>query len=284
MRYQLFVATLLVVSAAPAVVCAQSADSVPRELALALLRGREEGMQLFVAKTPERFPLELAPLNARLLGALQRDRSTTVVYVSTLEPDAARRAWESQMRAAGWSTPPGYAPLPAGGFVSTTAPIAVPAFCGNGVFASLSPGIRFNGGSTLVLNYTDPTLQSMCTVAQSHPQVAITRDTIPLPQLMPPRNVTVVGFTTGANVDFWEQRATITGAATSDSLLRHYSEQFTKAGWTAGPVATTGQTSAQTFRTKLAGNGAEVAVSLVVQTNPFDSTTSVARLAVHRRR
>lgn len=265
-------------------VSAQSADSVPRELALALLRGPGGGVQLFVGATPERYPFELAPVSSRLLGAAQRDRQSTVVYVSTLEPETARRSWESQLTAAGWQRPRGYSPGPTAGFISSASPVVVPGFCNAGVFASLTANVRFSGGSTLIVSYTEPSMQSICSARSSpSPQFSVTRDTIPLPALNPPQDLSVVGFGGATGIDFWEQQARVSGTTTVATILEHYARQLQAANWVPSDVARTDATAAQSFRKRLT-DGIELFASMVVQANPFDSTATMARVTVYRQR
>lgn len=265
---------------------AQGGDVVPRELALALLRAQGEGVRLLVGNTPDRFPFELAPANAKLLGSAQRDRVSMVVYVSKLDAPAARIAWEDQMQTAGWTRPRSYSQGPTNGLISSESPSALPSFCSKGMLATLTSSVRYEGGSTLLVTYTEPTMQSLCSVtaAPADAQFTVAPDTIPVPALLPPPDVTVVSYNGPSSVDSWEQLGRISGALSSAKLLEHYAVQMTKAGWSASAAAVSDGAATQTYRFKLPQTGFDVVATLVIMEHPFDNTNKNARITIHRRR
>ena len=267
---------------------AQGTDTVPMELALALLRSPGDGLRLLVGKTPEQFPSQLTPASSKLLGSAQRDLSTTAVFISTLDPRDAMISWERGAARAGWTRPPGYAPVQRNGFISSNTPLGIPVFCSNGIYASLTAHVRFDGGSTLLMQYSDPSVQSLCSATRSetaaNPQVVVTQDTMPVPALLPPAGLSVVQYANRETVDNWEQHARISGAKTASGVLQHYANQLTSAGFTAAAPAMSEGTATQTFRRKLPDSGFDISVSIVVLANPFDTTSMNAQLSVFRRR
>jgi hypothetical protein len=265
---------------------AQGTDSVPRELALALLRVPGDGLRLLVGTTPERFPAAVTPRDSKLLGAAQRELSTTVVFISRQSPQDAMIAWENQLLSAGWIRPQGYAPLQRNGLLSSATPLSVPVLCSGGVYASLNASLRYDGGSTLLVQYSDSTVQSLCTRTSLHAsdaQVVTVQDTMPLPALAPPANVTVVQYSNRAAVDQWEQHARVSGSLSAEVILRHYGSQLVKAGFAPSALAAVEGTATQSFRRKL-DSGFDIFASIIVLSNPFDTTSMTVQLTVYRRR
>ena len=276
------------VTLVPGRAAAQGTDTVPMELALALLRSPGDGLRLLVGKTPEHFPSQLTPASSKLLGSAQRDLSSTAVFISTLNPRDAMISWERGAAKAGWTRPPGYSPVQRNGLISSNTPLSIPVFCSNGIYASLTAHVRFDGGSTLLMQYSDPSVQSLCNATRNetagNAQVVVTQDTMPVPGLLPPPGVSVVRSSNRETVDNWEQHAHLSGARTSTAVLQHYANQLTSAGFSAAAPAISEGTATQTFRRRLPGSGFDVVASIVILTNPFDTTSMNAQLMVFRRR
>jgi hypothetical protein len=266
---------------------AQATDSVPRELALALLRVPGDGLRLFVGATPAQYPTAVTPRDSKLLGAAQRELSTTVVFISKHNPRDAMMSWENQLLKAGWTRPLGYSPLQRNGLLSSATPVTVPVFCSGGVYASLNASQRYDGGSTLLIQYSDSTVQSLCARARALPaadaQFVTVQDTMPLPALSPPANVTVVQYSNRTAVDHWEQHARVSGTTSAEAVIRHYASQLVSAGFAPGPLATVEATATQSFRRRL-DPGFDIFASIIVLANPFDATSMNVQLSVFRRR
>jgi hypothetical protein len=279
---------IVIVLLSTSAVQAQSADSVPRELAVALLREPGGGVRLIVGTTPERFPLALTPADSKVLGALQRELTTTVVFVSKSPLVKSQRDWERQLESAGWTRPPGYTAVATNGLVSSELTASFPVFCSSGRFASLDGTTRYDGGSTLLVQYSEPTAQSLCATSRSvdthDTQIVVTRDSMPLPALMPPVGAVVVALPVRTTVDKWEQQASLSGTLSHKSVLEHYVQQLVKSGFAAGAPANLDATSLQTFRRTMPDSGFQLFASILVTANPFDTTEMTVQLTVFRRR
>ena len=98
---------VFLVVAAPAI-GAQSRDSIPRELVLALLgvQSRMAGAELLVGKAPASLPAEVLSPDVRVLGGFEGDQQSTTVLVVPARSDEARRQLRERLEKAGWKRPP----------------------------------------------------------------------------------------------------------------------------------------------------------------------------------
>jgi hypothetical protein len=101
---------------------ARAQESVPTDLALALLRfGSERPPTILVGRIPDEYSADVnVPRGARVLGSLVSSRQTTVILMSPGSTDSLRAGIERTLLARGWTTfRPPYEDR--GGFVNETA-------------------------------------------------------------------------------------------------------------------------------------------------------------------
>jgi hypothetical protein len=108
---------------------ARAQESVPTELALALLRfGSDRPATILVGRIPEEYSADVnVPRGARVLGSLVSSRQTTIIVSGTGSTDSLRAGVERTLLARGWTRfQPPYAAR--GGFVNEASE-RYPRFC-----------------------------------------------------------------------------------------------------------------------------------------------------------
>jgi hypothetical protein len=231
-------------------------EELLRELALRLATvpgdPRVMNPQLFVGELPQRLSEEIPlPENSHVLGSLARNpQQLEIVLDSELKPEAVTAFYKERLSTLGWSELDWPPRAMRGGFTAT----AVLGLENSVQFCrgTRGPGLRImalpgkEGGTDVRLSL-DMGESSPC-AQQAHMRKmqgmamgAVTRAF--LPKLVPPEGAqqTVRGMS--FNVDEASSSASVQTDIGMEMLVRHYTAQLEKAGWTrtnegeSGPVA-----------------------------------------------
>ncbi len=241
---------VFLVVAAPAI-GAQSRDSIPRELVLALLgvQSRMAGAELLVGKAPASLPAEVLSPDVRVLGGFEGDQQSTTVLVVPARSDEARRQLRERLEKAGWKRPPESArpQRPTRGFVDHRFSDDTPdGWCRGEQSVMTSSAPRAPGSVTMTVYHMRSGMGGMC-AAQGRYGTSV--DELPIPVLESPDGFVTEGNGYGGGGPEWSLRATLRGrGSTVDAILRHYTAQLVGAKWSAGDRSAVASAGLQLLR------------------------------------
>lgn len=216
----------------------QTADVVPRELAVALLD--RYGMsstqtEIVVGRVPKSFPADALPRGEiRILGGAEREGGASVIAELPEPPDGAAARVAAQLARAGWRRLDEER-ASMGGFVpsSTTRPTV---YCrANGVLTYTARARQGRAGSLLHASASYPERYSQCTMeAERARRFPESRPSLPTLESPPDVRFLGAGYGGGGGNSreaFIRIETSLDGAA----LGAHYVEQLQRAGWTVHP-------------------------------------------------
>ncbi len=231
------VAALLATALAAAPTGAQRSDSIPRELAEALLGGfgRVGATSLRVGTASEGFPSSLIPADARVLGSLTRMTQSTTVLVLPQPEGEVRRVMQDRLAASGFALFRSPEP-PRRGFVSS----AMEGYATAGQYCRGDEGImltamrREPGGTMVWLQHVSERVGGgWCRTREQLARGPSLYDNLPVPALTPPDGFRSEQSGSGGGGDTWSLTARLFGNGSSESVVRHYTEQLVADGWVA---------------------------------------------------
>jgi hypothetical protein len=254
----------IMLSLVPAVIAAQlpatpveSPESIPRELALALLNlgpGMGGSAEIRVGKAPDDIPPELIPPGLEILGSTTQFESAVIVLAAPQQPDSAVARYEAHLLAAGWTRPQVPRSSPMRGFVS--ADIGQTMFdrpdmaCKGDAFATYAGTYRRNGGSLLKVSYNRGARYSMCKTRQDVATYRSPYDEAPVPLLRaPPGSMSNDGSgmsSSGNNAFTLSTR--LSTRLTPGAVVAHYDKQMREQGWTSVADGSVEFLAARTYR------------------------------------
>ena len=244
---------LAVVIATPSghAACQQLSATIPTELALALLDGNQDAYgsrspKIAVGVAPEGIPASLSSAaRATVLGGMTESRGVIVVLKSTLPPNQVLAAFDKQLTGAGWAPPPP-PESERGGFVSSPYTGSWGNFyCGDSGTAVVSYSPAPQGGTYLKVRYGREKQSSFCAPQR---MASFQGPSLTFPALLPPPGMSQSGGRGGSGSDRTEISARLTGPLGPAELVAHYLKQLEAAGWTMGPLVTSGEVSLASAR------------------------------------
>jgi hypothetical protein len=197
--------------------------------------GDETGSQISVGTVPVGFPDSLRPSNAAVVGGQRTSWRVTAVFADSTRPLAP--LIDSLIQRAGFRRPPlKQEPGFAAGFGGTGP------YCRNGATISVTQLVG-NDRHLARVDYNPP---RGATCEQMNGR-AETRELV-IPGLIAPPGVRVVTGGGGRGSDGVNSRAEMTGTRiVPATILKHYADQLTAAGWVANPPALSDRVAAQFF-------------------------------------
>lgn len=232
----------------------QPGETVPRELALALLSGYgppgdEDAPQLVVGRAPEGFPQDaLPPGAAAVLGAVVHARGSTVAVSAPEPPAEALASYGARLGRAGWRQGPEGGPRR--GFVPGPGPRHT-AFCRDDTFLSATAVPRSEGGSYIKLHHARNERFSPCNRAREEGRVRSPMHEAPIPTLQAPAGAETRGLgSSGGGMDAWEAHTRLETQLDPAGLVAHYAAQLREAGWALSGQMTGEGVVVQTARTR----------------------------------
>jgi hypothetical protein len=227
----------------------QSAELVPKELALALLPDysalRRPEPQLRVGHAPEGFPRDVLPPGVEVLGSLANHRGTVVVAALPGDEAAAERVLAERLSATGWERRESFSRQ--GGFevdvprapawladslrISPTQPhLQSATFCRGAASLRAWALPRSAGGSLLRIEFDERAPSFICgRAADERPM---------LPLLTKPSGTRITSGGQSSGGTHMEARAKVVSELGLAGLLTHYASQLQKAGWNVGSRTT----------------------------------------------
>lgn len=240
-------------------------DSIPRELALALLTGfgPMDGTALHVSRIADGLPAAIVPAEATVLGSLGRLTQSTTILALPHPEDEARRLMQERVRASGF-TPFAPAEPRQRGFVSSgVAMRPAGAYCRGDESLLLLVRGRELGRSLVWLSHSKGRVDGgLCRVPPPSPRNFM--DDLPVPALFPPDGFRSEGGGSGGGGDAYSLTARLIGDGTSEAVVRHYTTQLVADGWSATERTSTDGAAYQLLRREKDGTLAWSAVLLAV--------------------
>jgi hypothetical protein len=225
----IWVATL-----APALAAQQTADPVPRELAVALVDRFEMShtpIEIVVGSIPKSFPRDAVPReNVTILGGVEREWGAAVVAAVPERPDSALRRATAQLARAGWRRAEEDPPY--GGFRPPATNRAV--YCrANAALTVWSLARRAAAGSLVHLSVSYPESYSPCSTAAQR-RAIYDRETVSLPTLESPPGARMLDYGAGwgGGRDSRFTHARLATERRAADVAAHYATQLQRAGWT----------------------------------------------------
>lgn len=285
-RHRTSFPTILVaflIAAAP--LGAQVSDSIPRELALALLGGlgRTGAAAIVVGSAPDGFPISLVPPGATVLGGRAQNSQSTAVLAMAQPEDEARRILEERLNANGFSVFNGHE-APRRGFVSAEfgGTTSSGNYCRGDEGMTMTVRRRERGGSIALLFRTDP--QSRSGICRSRDQIARSAnyfELLPVPALTPQDGFRSEQAGSGGGGDSWSLTARLFGNGSSEAVVRHYTAQLVADGWVATERTHASGVALQLLRRENAGklewSAVLLAVSPMAAQAPMDVTLNLRK-------
>jgi len=236
-----------------------SDDSIPRELAVALLNltpglGGAGQTNILVGKAPEDVPPELIPPGLQVLGSMRQFENVAIVLIAPHQPDSAIAALESHLLSVGWKSPPVPTYRPPRGFVAADIAIVNPdrpdIVCRGDEFAMLSGTYRRSGGSLIKVMYNRGQQFSACKSREQPTQYRSPYDEAPVPVLRAPAGSMVRGgsdmsMSGSTSVTLSTRLATRLKAG---EVVDHYDKQMRTQGWAPLNTGTVEFLAARTYR------------------------------------
>jgi hypothetical protein len=264
----------------------ESQESVPRELAIALM-SFGPGMSasnLLVGKAPEDIPPELVPPGAEILGSVTQFEQRIVVLGVKESPDSAISAMETRLLGIGWKEPPRQPSMVRGGFVGAEAFSSVGAqpdvVCKGDEVVVLSSAYRRSGGSVLKVSYSKGQRYNACTIRQDSYRSPY--DDAPVPTLRAPAGSISKGNGMGGSSEGEVQLTTKLGTSLKPAeVVAHYDKQMVAAGWTSRSEGAADIVAVHTYR-KTDDKGRPWTATLFAQTIPDGMDMDVS-LRLYRR-
>lgn len=206
-------------------------ELVPQELVAALLVGmvapESTNPEIVVGRLPDDLPFEVPrPEKARVVGALARSKSGTLVFSVAEPPLEAMKAYRELLRRTGWDDPgrergSGFQPPP----------IAYSGmFCqGEKRSISTTAAERSDGQTMLQVRYAESGRYSPCDDRQRENMFSPRG---PMPTFYPPRGASIVDGNVGGGRNYMEASARLKTELRPAQLLAHYAAQLRADGWT----------------------------------------------------
>jgi hypothetical protein len=240
------------------------ADLVFGLFAHSLTLDSTQTMQILVGKAPANIPLPA--LGLPIIGAMQHEHGTSIVYRVSTELKEAHRNVQAKLRAAGWKSLA--APdQPDVGFVGIEAEIMeLMPFCRGEEMVMIQPAAIRSDLHVLKIDYMRMggcgdsgagwTSYGGLNVVGLHGS-----GEIPLPKLEPPRAAQVIGSAIPGTVSSFASSAFVVSDLSTAQIIEHYGAQMRAKGWRSGGV-TTGEVSS-VYTWQVTQDGKEWLASLV---------------------
>ena len=237
---------------------ADSQESIPRELALALLNlgpgMAGGGGDILVGRAPDDTPPELIPPGYQVLGSSTQFENMVVVLAATQPPDSAISAYEAQLLKAGWAKPPAPPRPQLRGFVPAGAgqggydqPDIV---CRGDSFVMYSASYRRTTGSLVKITYNRGSRYSMCRTRQDVTTYRSPYDEAPVPVLRAPVGAVQTGGSdmSASSSNGFSFSTRLSTRLTVADVVTHYDKQMREQGWTSIGDGALAFVAAHTYR------------------------------------
>jgi hypothetical protein len=207
-------------------------DSLPRDLVNAILGGTAgaRSVDVHAGRADEAIPAALFS-DAMLLGVGVFSFTTMTVAYFPYPPQATLDTIHARLLANGWQAPQQEA-IPSRGFLGATSAPERQVYCHERDMLAPTVSVRSLSRTLAVISrqWVEGGVPYGC--AGRAAQRASPLDDTPVPALRPPpaTEVAIGGVTAGT--DTWVGRATVTGRITVVTVMKHYVDQFSAAGWT----------------------------------------------------
>lgn len=233
---------------------AQEPESIPRELAEALVFGGVPGEQctLHVGEAPPDFTLAW-PEGTRILGGSRNPSRMTVVAAVPGDREDATAAVETALEEAKWTALP---PPPAfrGGFQSRPSGTEGRTFCSDdGSVRTIHVTKRPSGDALVVIRETRPGERSMTICSRQETRFVPPHADV-LPPLYTPEGARTTNLGGGQSDRSVESRVEIRAEAGIEDLLEHFASQLEAAGWERTDDTVSGTTGHISWRFDHAGD------------------------------
>jgi hypothetical protein len=204
--------------------------------------------RLFPGIIPDNFPIAIPlPEQSRVLGTLVRSETQiAIVLESDLSPEELFNFYHTQLTSLGWSEPEGMGPRAGGGFLySDSGPYSYITFCQGigGPGLTLNIVERENTPTNVRLNINLDRKTSPCAQETIHRRMHHHNLYAIIPPLAPPQGAQQHSKGGGSSGDEVHTTATLKTGLALDTLVKHYADQLSQAGWTqtdagvSGPLA-----------------------------------------------
>lgn len=223
-------------------------ELIPQELVAALLTGSvAPGTRppvIVVGRLPDEMPFEVPrPAHARIVGAISRPRTGTIVLAVRERPLEAMKKYRELLRQSGWDDPgrergSGFQPSPI---------VHSGTFCrGDDRSIATTAAERSDEETFLQVRYSD----SDDNYSPCHPRQIenMALDRGPLPTFYPPQNTSIIDAQGGGGMNHTEASARLRTALRPADLVAHYGAQLRSDGWVAGSDALGKDVVAQSWR------------------------------------
>jgi len=271
---------------------AQRPDSsmVPRALAQALLVNvfSESNPEIVVGKVPAAFIQPLVPPGAKVLGGARgvgywgEGGGSTLVLEMREAPDSARALVIQQFVRAGWRKAEEPQFGRGGGFVTTM--LGPPGmgrpvmYCSDKAFATGSFVKAPSGGSQIRIS-AQPSVEHTLCDPEMQTDVMPMRGRLEMPELVPPEDARVIdGGGSGGSDSRYETSVVIASTMNASELIKFFSSQLVKQGWTLTSAAGDTTLNMQAATKKDAkGDDLRVLLTDARVTGDHDVTLAVSR-------
>jgi hypothetical protein len=266
----------LALARAPLVAQRVSSDSIPRELAVALLGGTGVIDDLRVGRVPDGFPGELIPAGVMVLASVVRGTESLTILRMPMAVPAALDSSQSRLLRSGWTIAPPAAPAkPLRGFATPPEPIAPGSsttrqLCHGTTRIRLTPQPQRADTTQLTISLVSGgNGAAACNAAARGYPPSIDNPLLPLLSA-PPNSKYDDNAWTGVPTEF-NTHARLTTELSAPLVARHLVSQLSAAGWTQVDSSSAGGLEARSFRFSEA-NGRQWIAILSILTSKEERT------------